>query len=218
MLQFNSQEVGQIVRVIEGIYRGLHPDFPEHFTQQLIVNVDQKMYYQLSPFVFILFFSGPSLTQHTHTQPHRPCSTRSRAHRRYASMFPRYHVINMFLIHLYVSDIVFLNNNAGRAGSFDNFWHIFCAWCNYYGIRDVKSSPETKDAAASIQFLPEFQRYLQKKFADKSHVLDNPPLQNAIHFKVRARHHYLPSHQSIDLTVRTRTRTRTRTQPKCDTL
>jgi hypothetical protein len=42
--QFNSQEVGQIVRVIEGIYRGLHPDFPEHFMQHLTVNVDQKMY------------------------------------------------------------------------------------------------------------------------------------------------------------------------------
>lgn len=135
---FNSQEVGQIVRVIEGIYRGLHPDFPEHFTQQLIVNVDQKILIDPAP-----------------------------------------HEVERIV---------------GRAGSFDNFWHIFCAWCNYYGIRDVKSSPETKDAAASIQFLPEFQRYLQKKFADKSHVLDNPPLQNAIHFKALCKALYFNRH------------------------
>jgi hypothetical protein len=41
------------------------------------------------------------------------------------------------------------------------------------------------DAAAAFQFLPEFKRYLERKFADDDHVLDNPPLQNAIHFRVR---------------------------------
>jgi hypothetical protein len=86
LLQFNSQEVGQIVRVIEGIYRGLHPDFPEHFTQQLTVNVDQKMYLlslSLSLFLFFCFFfwffSGPSLTQHTPTASSTLLHTKSSA-------------------------------------------------------------------------------------------------------------------------------------------